>query len=99
MYSRLTFKILTVQIFKAFWTQVNGELPWSNNPFGEILIFVVLRPHKRHSICLYRNIAMLAVTANYAPGPFTRITIKEPQRHTPELRTTLSYTLGIKFHL
>jgi hypothetical protein len=40
------------QIFKAFWTQVNGELPWSNNPFGEILIFVVLRPHKRHSICL-----------------------------------------------
>jgi uncharacterized protein DUF6590 len=39
-------------VFKAFWTQPTPE---SNNPFGEVIRFVVVRPHKRHSICLYVN--------------------------------------------
>jgi hypothetical protein len=47
------------QVFKAYWTQSAGQTPRSNNPFlskpsfGEVIRFVVLRPHKRHSICLY----------------------------------------------
>ena len=39
-------------MFKAFYAQAAGQVPGYNNPFGEILRFVVLRPHKRHSICL-----------------------------------------------
>jgi len=37
------------RVFKTFWTQPTAE---SNNPFGEYLRFVVIRPHKRHSLCL-----------------------------------------------
>jgi hypothetical protein len=36
------------QVFKAFWTQTTS----SNNPFGEMLRFVIVKAHKDHSICL-----------------------------------------------
>jgi len=36
------------RVFKTFWTQTTA----SNNPFGEILRFVVIRPHRTHSTCL-----------------------------------------------
>jgi hypothetical protein len=36
------------QVFRAFWTQTTS----SNNPFGEMLRFVVAKAHKDHSICL-----------------------------------------------
>jgi hypothetical protein len=39
------------QAFKTLWTQNTG----SNTPFGEILRFVVIRPYRTYSTCLYMN--------------------------------------------
>jgi hypothetical protein len=88
------------QVFKAFWTQANGEIPGSNNPFGEILRFVVLRPHKRHSICLYMNTSLnwYYLKSNYVLGLYTHIRIRELQPDTPRLGTTWLFTLEIGRH-
>jgi hypothetical protein len=40
-----------IQVFKAVWTQTAEQ----NNPFTETLRFVVIRPYKHYSICLYVN--------------------------------------------
>jgi len=88
------------QVFKAFWTQANGEIPGSTNPFGEIVRFVVLRPHKYHSICLYMNISpnQHCPRSNYVVGLYIRIRIRELQRNTLRLGITWLFTLEISRH-
>jgi hypothetical protein len=72
------------QVFRAFWTQTTS----SNNPFGEMLRFVVAKAHKDHSICLSVG-QTVAYTALTNLGPFIRTGVGRRRLQMPAPVITL----------